>query len=845
MKCTRTVVLALLGLLLVMPHAAVRADGPPEIVRVTPVIRESPASHFYVFGENLKDATAVHFWNPKAEDAETDAAAQDLPGRATLPDTPPAEARKLPIKQAFDQALLVTAATGSVERGLAVVWVENESGVSRPVMVNRAEIWNQSHRVAVPGEHLQVFGRDLSVRFSGNPKIALRHIERDEVFAAAWGSPQAQGMPYTVEYRLDTLLPADLPEGKYELYVHNNTGGPHGWSEPTELEIIKQRDFVAAMANLWNRQGVNAPGAAPAPSNRVTVDVDPFGYGATDATEPIQQAIDDVAGKGGGVVFFPPGVYGISRTLDLKPGVVLQGAGRGATRITVADGHRFTSQWPAIKPARRAGDLEREILGVTVRGERGGAGDWEPYLKSAGMAPLVWLRHRGGLTDLSLEGGPGVGMLALVARTEHDAVSEDVFFNRVNLRNKEKQAIATDGYLPRYHGVTVMSKTRRFTMYDCELISAGTLHMLPAYRHHDVRLLGNHFEVSPRQASINVVIKSVYGAMIEENTFLHGGRSMVSQNGYAHNWVFQNESIGVGRAGNGGEQFMSEYGNATWLGQAASVAGESITLPADADRPAMANIDEHDYFLFICKGRGLGQYRRIASIDGDTVQLAEPWDVMPDGGSTFALLNCTHHNLWVNNTAKEGDGSSPFAYGAAIDNIVAGHYMMDNSGLALHAFKQDMKDGSLRRFGVIAFNQVIGCHARYAAGHDAAFKLWRVSKNPTAHTHIGNEFRHNVALGGVEGAMYQNQYGDFWNKHNVDYIPDLVSGFEVMGAHNIVENNMVNGLPVGVRVKAGVGNAVLRNRIDHVTNTPVIVAPGTSVVEMPHNQQYEVIESAP
>ncbi len=821
--------------------------GPPEVTRVTSFHRKRPSPHFLVFGENVGNATAVHVWYPcagskdKRLDEEVIArAAANLPDRPKLPASPPKGSRKMPIERRFEQVLVVKANSGSAENAVGVVWVETPAGLSKPRVVNRAEIWSQSHRTAVPGEHLQIFGHHLIFRFAGTPRIVLRNTASGKLVKAAWADPQPQSMPYSMRFRLDAKLPDDVPAGTYELYIHNNTGNAHGWSNPVPVEIVERRDFIATMANLWNRQGVDAPKTTASPPTRVKVSAE-FADGAADATDAIQNAIQRVADAGGGVVVLPPGSYGVNRTIELLPEVVLRGAGRGATRLTVAPGAGLKRAWPDIEPARRGGDEARTILGMQVPGLPGGAVDWEPFIKKAGLTPLVWIRNRGGLMDLTLESGPGVGMLALVARAEHEAVSEDVFFNRVAARFKGTQAVSTGPYIPRYHGVTVMAKTRRFTVYDCEFIAPTALAMLPAYRHEFTRLLANHFEASPRQASNCVVVKSLYHAMIEENTFLHGGRSLISQNGFAHNWVFQNVSEGIGRAGNGCEQFMSEYGKSMWTGRAAGVSRDGVTLPGDAERPATENFDEHDWFVYVMHGRGLGQYRRIASIDGNKVKLAEPWAATPDRQSHLALLNCTHHNLWINNTAKDGDGISQFAYGSAIENIIAGHLMMNNSGLNLHARKRYDKDGEMIRYGVIAFNRLIGNQSRYAGNHDAAFKLWRVSGDLYPLTHLGNELRHNVAVGGGEAALYLNQYGDFWNQHNIDYKPRLAAGFEVQGGYNLVENNLVNGLPVGVRVTRGVGNMVIDNRIDHVSTAEVVDESGNAVVKPPDDQDYEAV----
>lgn len=60
------------------------------------------------------------------------------------------------------------------------------------------------------------------------------------------------------------------------------------------------------------------------------------GDGATDDTAAIQNAIDAVSAAGGGILFFPAGVYIISATINFKANVVLEGE-FGGTMIEMAD----------------------------------------------------------------------------------------------------------------------------------------------------------------------------------------------------------------------------------------------------------------------------------------------------------------------------------------------------------------------------------------------------------------------------------------------------------------------------------------------------------------------------
>ncbi len=797
------------------PRTPVEA-GLPIPVRVGSVVR---GERFHVFGENLAGARVIAHQPPGGTKEGSPPPVESLPDRPALPAEPPATAERAPVFASFDQALFASLPNPGLERGarsgpVVLIWLRNDRGTSRPIVANRPEVWLQSHRTAAPGEHVKLFGVHLKVRGVEGIRVALRHTGSGEVRVLPGGNPQAQRMPHQREHKFDVLLPEGLPPGRYQLFAHNGTGGAHGWSDPVELEVIGHRDFIGMKANTWNRQGVHVPVAADHDVARIRVTDASLADGVPDATAKLQDAIDRAAEEAPGVVHLPPGVFQVSRTLELKPGVVLRGAGRGATTVT----------------APPAGLLTGED-------------------RKDGRA-LIRIRTRAGLEDIELVGGAGVGLLACVwpdTRVDGDT-AYDVFFNRVNGRFCEKQRLGIEGrYAPPRSGLLIRGNAVRLVVYDCRIVAATSFAGF-AGRFEQLRLIGNHFEVSPRQASINVVLRHCHRSIVTDNTFLHGSRSMISQNGFSRNWVFQNISEGVGRSGNGGEQFMSEFAKSAWVGRAEGIGEQSVTLPAGSLKEA--DIDDNglgsvwanlgaQYFVFVAAGRGLGQYRAVASVEGEHLMLAEPWAVPPDTDTTLALVAVSHHNLWVNNTCKDGDGMSQFVYGSGVENVVAGHLMMHNGGMNMHARKRFNEAGEITRYGVVAFNRWIGNRSRYAGNHDAAFQLWRVSGETFPVTHLGNVLRHNVAVGRGEAAQYQNQYGDYWNQHNVDYIPRLAAGFELLGVYNLVEHNLVNGLPVGVRVTRGVGNVVADNRIDHTMTAEVIDESGTAVIKPPPEQDYQ------
>lgn len=110
--------------------------------------------------------------------------------------------------------------------------------------------------------------------------------------------------------------------------AHVNAPDPHGVRDSLFDELRAQKGAANGLASL-DPYGKVLRSQIPAPEMLDWINVQAAAYGATgdgatDDTTAIQQAINS-AGIGG-VVYFPKGVYRISRPLDLPRGVSLQGS---------------------------------------------------------------------------------------------------------------------------------------------------------------------------------------------------------------------------------------------------------------------------------------------------------------------------------------------------------------------------------------------------------------------------------------------------------------------------------------------------------------------------------------
>ncbi len=767
----------------------------PMISRISPA---NPGETVRIFGENLKHCR-VYLHAPE-ERIQPEDAFETPP----LPDRPE-EAIAAEVLGGDDQVLYADIPY-TIPHGCFLLWVVGEEGEACGV-VNRPEVWNQSLKKARPDDRFTLYGRS----FFGFDQAAflkttcvMKHLESGAIYRMRWGVCQdiQQNMPGQNDHKSDYRLPAELPAGEYLYSMTNGTGGAWGWSECRPLTVTEKRDYLEYCRLRWNaecRQNITFDMSGVS-IVRLPADC---GDGLTDVTDRLQAAIREAAVTGGAVIL-PAGRFGISRTVELLPGVVLKGAGAGATTLTVTEGSTLAPVgMPPVAYASRASD------------GKNWSRDWLPYMNRENNTPMVWIRTDAGIEDMTLEGGSGTVILTLIGN-EDESPSRGVFFNRVCFENGINSALYLHGtdFDVSYHGVMTTGHTEDLTFYKCSITASFPLMILPA-QCRDLRMIGNRFEVSPRQTGDCVFAGGIYGAVITENSFLCGRRSLISQQGMSDCWVFQNRSEGVANTTNANEEYMSEYGQSAWIGNATEVGADYVRVgfPLAGKRLLQRgtvgeNLHEHRWFLMILKGRGLGQYRTVTGVEGDRILLDRPWEVLPDADTCFNLITASHHNIWALNFAGTGSGNSQFVYGSGIENIVVGHSMLMASGISMYAMMPQRNEaGELIDLGVVAFNSFTNCDARYSG---MGLCLWTNEswsllddREVDYPNQIGNIVRWNSFIGGADSEYVKNQ--TVWTPVKI------AGGLQSFGDYCLMEKNLLAGYEAGIHIRYGSRGNLLRN----------------------------------
>ena len=224
----------------------------------------------------------------------------------------------------------------SLAPGVFAAQIETGGEASRPLVINRPELWfaqptalqpGLKENQASPGSIVQIIGKNfLLPGDKGSPRVALRPAGGEWISLVVTNAER---------YSLLAQLPANLAKGKYELAVHNGFGGAAGWSEPLAVEI-KNPDVWPA--KIFNVKEFGAKGD-----------------GVANDTTAIRDALATAEKNGGGVVFLPWGCYRMTNCIFIPPQTMVRGAGRDATIL----------QWPVDEPKTLADFSPGAIYGAS------------------------------------------------------------------------------------------------------------------------------------------------------------------------------------------------------------------------------------------------------------------------------------------------------------------------------------------------------------------------------------------------------------------------------------------------------------------------------------------------
>ncbi|MBM4044884.1 MAG: hypothetical protein FJ279_07210 [Planctomycetes bacterium] len=448
-------------------------------------------------------------------------------------------------------------------------------------------------------------------------------------------------------YSAQAALPADAPEGTYQLSVHNGCGGPAAWSQPQPIVVRKPEAWLQNVVSV-KRHGVT-------------------GDGVTDDTVGVQAAIDAVAGGGGGVLFFPNGRYKLSSALKVPPKVFLRGESQDGTQLFWTN-HEFHR-------------LECVLLGS----HHFGLEDMTLWFVGAENGILtttstIWHdKRRWDRTKESAADGPPQGHITLrrvrmrwLLYYGLPEVAEDVrLYQQMNVGD----GIGARGDLLKLSGPNIR-------LIGCDLYSSGRLMQLDAAD--GAIVTGNTCSIG-RQGYVS--LQSGRKHLWENNRFTGADnqtRALVFLEGmpYVESLYFGRNDLAHANYADA-ETFSTDGASAQHFGRVASATPTRLTLVEPVKWNTTRFKDgPRDHLLFVLDGKGRGQFRRVVEATGNTVTVEPPLRVAPDATSVVGV----NHNVcdWVVVGNRFADSTCVQMYGIGFNILFAENLLERLSyGLAL------------------------------------------------------------------------------------------------------------------------------------------------------------------
>ncbi len=706
-----------------------------------------------------------------------------------------------------DQAILGIPA-GVPDGAMLLIWPKNSTGVGWPVAVNRAEPWYTLPRRLAPGETFSVYGRNLTHRIKNKQAwVYLKPKGKKEagvLLAAESANP----------YKADYTLPEHLANGAYEVWVHNGHGGGFGWRP------LHARDG----GSLSNTHLTVRPAYA---YDGPTLDVTKFGATPdddTDDTEAILAALAKANTVKRPTLLFPAGTFYVSKPIHpvrggpVDPGaqkvkhtgIRILGAGRRKTAIK-----GFPGKSPNVLLSIMGGNVEIRDLTLDIN-ELGEARkfyrEWDRPAHNAEhyayLEQLAAHRHKvkqrkknkknkdKPLPPELQEQPPSPNFPdvrrrhALVQGTRKKQgkkrlITKDVWDGGLVIENcvldAERQLITINKGLndARIENCDFISSETQlgapqFTLIkDCHFFGRADSGMaMYTYGGWCLSVTGctaqdympnTHDTYQGRFFTV-----SAYGNRVE-NTYVGD----CTTNDMTVNPMHWNQ--------NTGEQIMWEFMpmSDTLRQKVAEAEGKTIRF----DTPLEVNKlkkklkkNLHWYCdVVIVGGKGMGQYRRIASVSDDarTVEAVVPWDVPPDATSAIQLgrpiRRCVAYGNHLDAKPRaarfEGHiastGVEPF--GASLELIVeANVFHQTRSGIAtfspymFHRYENNRFVGNRHGMMFGGGTGTVVRHNTVEGQKDRFIRLGRAFKAGTGHDVIEHNRGKNLPV--------FMQFANQWNK---------------------------------------------------------------------------------
>jgi len=540
-----------------------------------------------------------------------------------------------------DTALL-TQVPSNMGGRLWQVWVKTSGGTSPVTYVNQARAMMVDWTEAAPGQNIRIFGRNMKAAGSYAVTPYVRLVPSTGTKATfSIRATVIQSSPYQLTFTVPSNIKARI---NYRVLVSNGAGGSSGESE------VPQR--IVGLAPGTDSLGTGIPWATQMTflNNIYDLKNDPRlvlrarGDGITEDSQALRAAIATAKAAGGGAIYIPSGVYRMDDGgpgLEVPSNVVLKGDGPGKTILQF--GYRYTLTNPAH------GD-EGAWIGFDV-------GDL------AGMMNMTFQNLNTGLT-------PNQTICRHWYSYPH---AHRFFFWNVDMQLANGRGV----YMP---------GTLKGVIQDCNITTTS----LETNGWSGPIILTDCDQWVIRRTTFNYRVSRTY---IEWCTHvIFEGNTVNRDNNYSSTFdsggletsyssqivILGNTVQGVGpiyRSTADGEMIMNQKSTIQDVSDVGTVTSASPTTLTNAARNWPSVLTASGYApnrstVAIIAGKGLGQWRAVASSTNNTLAVSSPWTITPDSTSVYALSTFSCYQQYVlNNTVNNSSYGIQF-YDGAVDSVI-------------------------------------------------------------------------------------------------------------------------------------------------------------------------------
>ncbi|WP_141937901.1 glycosyl hydrolase family 28-related protein [Bradyrhizobium sp. UNPA324] len=532
--------------------------------------------------------------------------------------------------------------------------------------------WMQGNggRVSSPGGWLRIFGRNI-----GRTSDALVRLESSADRSIQITLKASRASLWEASF----TLPDNLSLGSYNVRLWNGNGDANTWRDAGTLQVESK--------------------ASPPALQLDAKELGARGDGEHDDTSALLDGLATVARRGGGTLWMPRGYYKLSAALVIPPGVHLRGEDQKLVRLV-------WSELPNPPYALIEGSSNFGIESLTIF-----AGN-HAHIISGGF-----------------QSGSNVGL--------PDA--ENITIQRVTVRASMYRGHLSVGETADRLAAALKSSSggpdtlrlsgKNLTVEDCDLYGSGRSLYLQQPRNARIernRLYNGRWGWYSISGADRVIFENneVTGADLQSTG---GGINTLGKiDMFAQNVAFLHNRLQM-MNGWDREAMTSDGPGGCYYGRVAAISHDRrvITLV-----PPTSNVVQDlercvGAGMFVLGGRGIGQVRRIQSIEGQTIRIEDPLTAPLDSSSVISITTLQRNYLVVGNVFSD-TGIAVQLFGSAVEHVIAENVSRRTGGF--------LSRGLLyRQFQPTWYNQFLNNRIEEGDSfRDAILAVWGSQKSPNA-----------------------------------------------------------------------------------------------------------------